>query len=181
MRDNTKFSVIITLTLTILLLLLGGYYTYNELLKSNDNSCQVTNYKQFTDNAKSERIDEELKSLKNYRIRITDSGDIYVNSKVVETNVLKSFEVQAYKSDICEGNNRLIFIKEDGTLSALNIDLLDCTNEIKIIKDFGSIKNITRVYYRETEKANTNEPAGYSVYAMDIYGKVTNITKYLEK
>lgn len=182
MGDGRKLPVIITLTSVVLLLLLAGYYTYNEFLRTNNsNTCQITNYKEFSENAKTQRLDEELKSIKNYRINITKSGNVYVNSELIETNVLKSFEVQAYKSNVCDGNNRLIFVKEDGTISALNLDMLDCTNEIKLITDFGKLKNVIKVYYRETESATVNEPAGYSVYAMDIDGMVTNITKYLEK
>lgn len=181
MGDKKESSVIITLVSIILMLLLSGYYTYNELLKNNSaNNCQINNYKKFAENAKTERTDEDLKNLSNYRIKITILGDVYVNSQLVEKNVLKAVEVYSSKSDVCNGNNRLVFIKEDGTITALDLDMLECTNEIKMITDFDKLKDVIKVYYKETKPSNGNEPATYSVYAIDIKRSVTEITEYLK-
>ena len=182
MSNDRKLPIFLILALIILLLLLAGYYTYNEFLKtSNGNNCQVTNYKEFTKNMKNERVNEELKDMKNYRIKISSSGNVYVNSQIVETGVIKTFDVKADQSNVCAGNNRLVFIKEDGTVSALDIDMLDCANEIKMITDFGKLRNVTKVYYKEVIAATEETPAKYFVYAIDIDKKITDITSYLIK
>ncbi|HOP65689.1 MAG TPA: hypothetical protein PLX66_01500 [Bacilli bacterium] len=191
MGKNKKGLVVILLLLLLITTVgFGGYYVYNEFLKEDNVETEAeskvtdkkTNYEEFVETAITNRVNEELKTLnhnEHYRIRITESGDVYVNSQVVETDVIKVFEVYADKSDVCDGNNRLVFIKEDGTLSALDIDSLDCGNEVVMITDFGNLTDIVKIYYVEDTLIFEYEPVGYVVYAKDINGNIFDITEDL--
>ena len=119
------------------------------------------------------------------KVELNASGDalltydgIDAKDKKIASNVSSTAIVHAGQSDVCEGNERLIFIMKDGSISYLNIDKLVCGSELEVKNNIGGYEDIAAVY-DEQKKVNDYEPVLYTVYARDKDGLIYNITDAL--
>ena len=197
MKQNNKVLIILCIILGIVVLGLGGYIVYDKFIANVDNqedkqeNKEKSEYEKFVEEEKAKRTGRILYEHSNNedeysKIEMTASGEIvvnadFINNSTVETKVLKAFEARFAMSDICMGNTSFVFIKEDGTLSALSLDSFECGKRIDLKTNLGNLKNIVEVYTQEDHPATEFEPPAYSTYAKDIDGKVININQYLER
>ena len=109
---------------------------------------------------------------------LVTAPELYYKEEKIQIGVKSAVLVHVGQSDICEGNARLIFIMNDGSLSSLYIDDLVCGNKLRTNSYFDGLTNIVEVYDKKV-KTNDYEPYKYSVYAKDSKGNETDISKYL--
>ena len=121
---------------------------------------------------------EKVELTTDNKVLVSITGDGYnVNRQQVAENVKNTSLVHAGQKNTCEGNARLMFILNDGTVSYLNIDQLVCGHKVVTAKVNG-LTNITEVT-EDKKQTNENEPYKYTVYAKDKDGKSTDITDKL--
>ncbi len=107
------------------------------------------------------------------------SPNLGYEEKEILSDVDTYFRTQVGQSDTCEGNTRIVFVMNDGTLSAMNIDALVCGKELKITSNLSNLKNIKEVY-NKVQKISY-EPDRYTVFAKDKNDKEYDITDALLK
>ena len=113
-----------------------------------------------------------------------DAGDdeeteFNIKRKEVATDVVKTYTFNVGKSDICEGNKRIIFVHKDNTASFIDIDDLVCGHKI-VVKKLDGISNIDKFEDKVTK--TKGEPDGHQIYVITKDGKKTDITdKLLEE
>lgn len=193
----------------VLSIALGAFIVYDKFIasdevkdvednkESNDNkTTEQSSYEKFIASEKEKRVDKIIEKSEaeeglsgGYEIRITASGDVYadvkadgedkaIENELLESQVVKYFIVNVSRADV--GDNReLIFIKEDGTISTISFGKLLILNEVKVNKNFGSLKNIVDVYDKVTTPATEYEPPAYGVFVKDIAGNEIDITNLI--
>lgn len=164
---------------------------------------EKTDWKKFVDQKISERKDATItqqceQCSDKYTIELTKDGSVLLttklepsldeeetevfkyNKKEIFKNVILFADVHASQSDICNGNEKVIVVKEDGSVSFLDMDSLICGHELVIKENIGTLKEIVEIK-EEKIKTNEYEPDYYKVIATDINGQTTDITELLEK
>jgi hypothetical protein len=77
---------------------------------------------------------------------------------------------------MANGEEYIVFLLSDGTISSLYIDNMEVTGEIKINSNIGNLKNVVNVY-SSLKSCNANEPCLYNIYAQTKDGKTTELFK----
>ncbi len=178
----------------VLSLILGVFIVYDKLIRGEDDNKIVE-----TDTSKksskliilSDNCSVNDTDCKKYEVAQTSDGEVYVtveedytedniSNQLVESNVTKAFIVQAGMSDVGDGRI-IVFIKEDGTISALSMSYLLLRKEVVVEKNIGDLKNIVSVFYEKELSESEYEPPLYRCYALDEKGNKIEITEYINK
>ena len=187
MLNETKKTNLLIIPLVFFIILsfiLGSFIVYDKLIREeDDNKLVETNISKksskliiLSDNCSVNDTD-----CKKYEVVQTSDGEVYVTveesdaednitNQLVESIVTKSFIVQAGMSDIGDGRI-VVFIKEDGTISALSMSYLLLSKEVVVEKNIGDLKNIVSVFYEKELSESEYEPPLYRCYALDKLGK----------
>lgn len=162
--------------------------------EENKDKEEQKNYQTILSEMKKERKDQVIISyedeedgIDSYNVRLTQDGQVIANVKttatdhektlnneIIESNVVKYFVVNVGMRDVGDGR-AIIFIKENGEISSIDVGYLVISAEVKV-KRHDSLKNIVEFIQKEIPPANEYEPINYQVYAKDMDGKETNIT-----
>ena len=114
-----------------------------------------------------------------YADAVDEETEFNIKRKEVATDVVKTYTFNVGKSDVCEGNKRIIFVHKDNTASYIDIDTLVCGHEI-VVKKLDGIKNIDK--FEEKVTKIKGEPDGHQIFVVTKDGKKTDITdKLLEE
>ena len=159
--------------------------------KSTNNSEKVDNKVKkvlFDTSSRENDTVEKVVITEDNRVLVTMTGEyLDKDSKTVKLDTKEREIAQKVKStslvhvgmsDICEGNSKLMFILEDGTVSYLDIDELVCGHKI-VVAVVDGLSNITEIT-EEKEQTNPYEPYKYTVYAKDKDGNKTDISSKLD-
>lgn len=195
MKVNSNLLSIIIIILLVVLIGMGGVLIYNNKNNNNGNennkfeeNRDVNIYKDFVNKFKLNRgqninriddvsINDELGI---GSITINNNGDVELGltDESLSTKYGRNYKLMSnvLTADVLECGNggfrSIIFIKEDGTLAAIDAFTLINNKEIKLITDFGNAKNIIDVI-------QTSEFNAMTIKAIDIYGNVYDLTNYL--
>lgn len=201
MEEKKNKYIWIIVILLIIILGLMGFICYdkffnvstqdNNVVDQKDNNNVVDNEKEESIVIKEVLYDTskyvgdtpvlvELTNTGKVLASFTDKKDTFHDREVVFTDINKAALVHFGKSDVCEGNARLVFIMNDTTLSDLDIDMLVCGREIKTETNIAGLHGIVEVYEEEEENVPKYEPQGYRVFAKSTSDTVTEITDYFK-
>ena len=195
MNKPPKKKSVLPLLIIIILLVggaaFGGYYVGAHVLTKNNNQekKESNDNKTSEDNKSSdEKKDDEKKELlnsKGIKVELDKNGEVFLTytevdaeNKSIVSNVKTYLLVQAGQSDVCEGNKRLLFVLNDGTVSSLNIDSLVCGKKLVVDNKLANLNNVVAI--RDSlENSGVNEPENHYIYAQTSDSKEYNITKVL--
>ena len=105
------------------------------------------------------------------RLSLVTYGDLEasVGSEVDIANDVETFDFMAYGNG---GYRALVFVRKDGTVSAVNPSVLIEEHRIEVLDNLGDLTNIISVYEQ-------NGDDGTLILAMDADGDVTVLDEYL--
>ena len=172
---------------------------------NKNNNVQKESNNNTNNNTKKDVVKEVLFDNTSYGndvvdiVELTEDGKILVTIKgnrlddkkeVIKEEIInsvnKTYKVHAGESDVCEGNSRLMFIMNDGTISYLDIDQLVCGDDIVTANNIANLKDIVEITEKITpgkcEKFDNQDwclPDHHDVYALDKSGNQTDITNFL--
>lgn len=165
----------------------GGSSSTNTSDKNSKNSGKDNNNTNNTDNDDKQNSEnkKELYNASGIKVELDENGEAFLSyaeidadNKSIVSNVKSYLLVQAGQSDVCEGNKRLLFVLNDGTVSSLNIDSLVCGKKLEVKNKIANLNNVVAI--RDSlEKSGTNEPENHVIYAQTSDSKEYNITKVL--
>lgn len=161
----------------------------NEVVEENKDNKNEVVYKNYVENFKLNRnqtinrIDDVSinDKLGISSLRISNNGDafLYLDNSDLISKYGRNYKVMSnvLTADVLEFGNggfrSIIFIKEDGSLTAIDSSLLINNKEIKLIDYFGNIKNIIDII-------QTSDSEQMTITAIDIYGNAYNLIDYLK-
>ena len=188
MEGNGKFLVITNVLTIILIVGLGVLLVFTNL-KDDKTSDKCVTEKQ-EEKVESNDILVYSSSYEDYKLYLTDNNVVKLvstelDNKNIAENIASSYTIYAGMSNLCEGNRWLIMVDNEHKFTALSIDSLVCSNEIKTINvsDELNKKNLTNtsVIYDTKSFTNEFEPRNYQVYALDEDGNSVEITDIFTK
>ncbi len=186
--ENKKYKIIIGV---LVVLLIVAVCTIVFLISSGKDKCktapkpetkeEVYNIKEVlydTTSYGNDTVEKvELTTDGTVLVSITGDDKVNMNRKEVAHGVEKTFKVNVGKSDICEGNTRIILLDGEGAATFIDIDDLVCGHNltVKTIDGVGYITNI-----EDKTVKYEGEPDGHEVYAVTKDGKKVDISDKLE-
>ena len=105
------------------------------------------------------------------KLTIVTYGDLEaaIGSEVEIANDVETFDFMAYGNG---GYRALVFVRKDGTVSAVNPSVLIEEHRIEVLDNLGDLTNIISVYEQHGDD-------GTLILAMDADGDVTVLDEYL--
>ena len=192
-----------TTTLLVLLILIGLLIlekTNNETENTEINKCvEVEENKNVDNEAEKEtncndsiKVDGHLvysDSTENNKIYLMSNNTLELISKdlgnkVIAENVVKTYDISAGQSDICDGNRWIVANTEDNKFIAISIDSMTCGNEFELLDVSSKLSKMkldnTMSIYTTEKFTNQFEPTITQVYALSEDGISTEITNIFE-
>lgn len=197
---------IIIAILIIIIIALVGYMVYDKIIVNKNTSNNVINSEsnnETNNNANESNKNNQQPSIESnseidnsndlviyndkylapdefYKVSLRYSKDnnlaiLLINDKEYLDNIAEYFVVNN-GGDICAGNEHIVFLLNDGTISGLNVDDMICGNKITIENNISSLKNVVNVY-KSLVSCNENEPCFYNVFAQTKDGTSIQIFK----
>ena len=206
MEKKEKILYITNAITAILVIILGGVIIFDKIGENkidydtgdktvenkNDHDSIDKTVENKEENNTESKDDTVILEIKNNSQKIVYTADkkIIANSPtlkniVVETNVIKFYQIHVGQSDICNGNEWFILEKNDHSIIAFSSDDFICgdkittkniTEELKKL-DITSLKKV----YENKEFVNEYEPYNYQVFAINQDDKLVDISAILKK
>lgn len=202
MSKKEKVLVFTNIITAILLVVCGGALL---LIKLNDKTARCvdapeikedtsekneesTNKQESTDNTIEGSLiysdsteDNKIYLMKDKTLKLVSEN---LGNKEISKNVIKTYDIYAGQSDVCEGNRWIIAETEDSKYVAISIDALSCGERIETVNVSDELKKLnvtgTISIYDTKTFINQYEPLSYKVYAINEDGKSTEITSIFE-
>lgn len=205
MEKKEKILYITNAITAILVIILGGviifdkigenkidYDTGDKTVENKNDHDSIDKTVENKEENNTESKDTVILEIKNNSQKIVYTADkkIIANSPtlkniVVETNVIKFYQIHVGQSDICNGNEWFILEKNDHSIIAFSSDDFICgdkittkniTEELKKL-DITSLKKV----YENKEFVNEYEPYNYQAFAINQDDKLVDISAIFKK